>query len=254
VTDENTMNSLKKYLDDCLKNNYFIIPFSNPISYYKTIKANTIPVVYFNITNTLGHYKFMRPDYNIIHDLRAHNNWPIKNNLLKDENISKFEITKPFFDEYEKLQTTLDKDLLNYLNYFVFSKVHEDDVYYWERCIAFLSVDKCEKMDDKNIFEAFPLHKLMFIVKMLSLNANPDSLKQIFVNKSSVPLDANKEIHTLNYVMTDADGTTKVLGTQEHPEYIPLNILAEIIGILDSLFTRLNLYTYENTIEPIPAI
>lgn len=109
-------------------------------------------------------------------------------------------------------------------------------------------------MNDKNIFEAFPLHKLTFIVKMLSLNANPDSLKQIFINKSSLPQDANKEIHTLNYVMTDADGTIKVLGTQEHPEYIPLNILAEIISILDSLFIRLNLYTDENIIGPIPAI
>ena len=95
-------------------------------------------------------------------------------------------------------------------------------------------------------------YRLMLFVKMLSLNANTDSLKKIFVNKSSLPLHADKT-HMLNYVITDDDGITKVLGTQEHPQYIPLDILSEIITILDTLFIRLHLYDNEDLIEPIPV-
>ena len=255
-TDENLLNSVRKLFNDLITNNYLIIPFSNPLAFYKTIKAYTIPVVFFNITNTLGHYSFLRPDDNIIHDLYAHNNWPRRNNLLESDNIAKFEKSKIFFEEYEKLQTkSVDKDrldYLDYLNYFVFSKIHEDDIYFYEMCARLLSPEKCAEINDENIWNMFPLYRLMFIVKMLSLNANTDGLKKIFVNKSSLPQDAD-EIHRLNYVLTDDDGTTKVLGTQEHPQYIPLDILSEIISMLDTLFIRLHLYDNEDLIESIPV-
>ena len=252
-SDESRMNAVRILINKIINNNYFIIPFATSINYYKTIKAYCIPVVYFNITNATGHYKYLTPEANFVHDLHAHNQWPIKNNLL-DGHIIKFTQNKVFFDKYEKLQKEIDdKDLLEYLNYFVFSKTHEDDIYFWEICTKFLSEEKCEKMKEDNLFNTFPLYKLVIFVKMLSLNANVDSLKQIFFEKSSLPLGANK-IHIIDYVKTDSDGTTKIIGTQEHPEYIPLNIFADIIRILDSLFNQFELYNDENTIEPIPHI
>ena len=158
-TDENLLNAVHRLFNDFMTNNYFIIPFSNPLAYYKTIKAYTIPVVYFSITNTLGHYSFLRPDDNIIHDLYAHGGWPRKNNLLENDNTTKFKKSKIFFEEYEKLQIKLDKQLLEYLNYFVFSKLHEGDIYFYEICARLLSADKCAKLDDDNIWNARPLYR-----------------------------------------------------------------------------------------------
>jgi hypothetical protein len=256
-----SINDVCKKFNYMSNANFFIIPASMGLNYYKTIKLYSIPVVIPSIVNTIGHDAFMNPETNFNHDFTHMIG-------LKYMKLDDFLPFKNFYIAYEQINNSkhtdinYTKDELKYLNYILFSIMHESG-----SAVVYLKVFNELKNNVKydifikhnNIFSSFSTPNYIYQIIILTymfmypdgkLGGNSYIDSNIFTqkiydyaeNKKTLINPDNKE--NFEPVIKDGD-TYKIIGNPIHVDYVDVELFKKIFRDLYKLFTDLGYYNEE---------
>lgn len=259
-----TIEDNESMVNRALANGIFVLPASLGTNFYKTIKSYCIPVITTSMVNAMGHYMFLTPHTNFIHDI-LHLITISKRKAL----LPLYETIKPFFLGYEKMHKELgDTDFRNIFDYILFGILHEDaGIMYYEDAEfnTVFDIQKCnifgkplsmylKQKDPKPINELsiFTYLQLLAItIKIMCCCIDNDvfdsHITKLYDNNKRIPYklaNLNREInttHVVDFVKKDGD-TYKILGNQSHVNYIKMEDFKASIKQIDELLTTTGVY------------
>lgn len=267
-----TIEDSMSMVNRALSNGIFILPASVGTNFYKTIKSYCIPVINASIVNAMGHYMFLNPHTNFIHDI-LHLITISKRNAL----IPLYESIKPFFLGYEKLYPELKDDAFrNIFDYVMFGILHEDaGIMYYEdaefnkvfdiqKCNIFgkplgqhLKIKDPEPIKELSIFTYLQL--LVITVKIMCCCIDTGEFDKhiefLYTTGKKIPYklaNLNREInesYSIDFVKKSGD-TFEIIGNQAHVMYVKVADFKKAIKAIDKLLTETGMYTiYFDSIE-----
>lgn len=259
-----TIEDSKSMVNRALSNGIFVLPASLGTNFYKTIKSYCIPVITTSMVNAMGHYMFLRPHTNFIHDI-LHLITISKRKAL----LLFYETIKPFFLGYEKMHKELgETEFRNIFDYILFGILHEDaGIMYYEDAEfnTVFDIQKCnifgkplsmylkqkdpEPIDELPIFTYLQLLAITIKIMCCCIDNNvfDSHIKTLYDNNKTIPYklaNLNREIntiHVVDFVKQDGD-TYKILGNQSHVNYIKLDTFKAAIKKIDELLTSTGVY------------